>query len=178
MTTFTAIVCSHNRPDGLRSILGNLRYQTRPPDEVLAYVSDTPDLARFREQWPEVSFHACENRSDWGHEKRAHGLEAARGKWLGWFNDDDSYEPDYLEAMLAVTPGQDVVYCGWNEQPECGFHQGSSTAGNFIVRAALAKEVGWTGRHYEADGAFIDAVRGRTDRIVRIGRILYHHNVR
>jgi hypothetical protein len=53
---------------------------------------------------------------------------------------------------------------------------GSSTSGNFIVRTKLAQLVGWTGRRYEADGDFINAIADVTDRIVKVNEVLYDHN--
>jgi hypothetical protein len=173
--TFTAVVVSHANEPGLRSILGCLRYQTRPPDETIALCSNTrlPDL---REDFPDVTFLAVENQNDWGHEKRATGLAAASCDWVGFFNDDDSYSLDYLERMLAEAAEADAVFCEWNENPGCDFHIYRSTAGNFIVRAALAKKVGWRSRVYEADGHFIEALNAAGARVVKVPELLYHHN--
>ena len=174
--TVTAVVCSHANPDGLRAILGCLRYQSVKPDETIALVSDTPDLARLREEFPDVEFLERPDRADWGHEKRAEGLQRATMEWVGFFNDDDSYTRDYLETMLAAGRAADVVYCGWNEHPDCGFHGCSSTAGNFLVRTRVAQRVGWNGRHYQADAEFIEALNIAGVRIARVDRLLYTHN--
>lgn len=177
MATFTAVVTSHARPHCLRRILGNLRYQTRPPDETIVLCSDTPDVARLREEFEDVEFLERPNRDDWGHEKRAEGLERATGTWVGFFNDDDSYVRDYVERMLAATdPDVDAVYCGWSTYPDCDFRLGSSTSGNFIVRRSLAVTVGWTSRRYEADGDFIDALVDAGARTVKVPHVLYFHN--
>lgn len=178
MVTFTAVVVSHAAPDACRSILGQLRYQTRPADETIVLCSDTPDIARLREEFPEAEFLERPNRDDWGHEKRAEGLERATGTFVGFFNDDDGYSRSYIDKMLSTAKQHqaDVVYCSWNEYPDCHFGLGSSTAGNFIVRTALAQQVGWAGRRYEADGDFIDAVGDRTERIVKVPEPLYTHN--
>jgi hypothetical protein len=171
----TAIVTSHANERGLRSILGNLLYQTCPPDEILAFCSDTPDLLRLREDFPSVLFAGCENENDWGHAKRALGVVMAQGEWLGFFNDDDEYANDYIEKMLAAGGDNDVVYCAWNEQPLCHFHLGSSTSGNFIIRTELAQRVGYRHRAYEADGLFIEDVKNASARVARVDEILYTH---
>lgn len=176
--TVTAVVCSHANPSGLRHILGQLRYQTRPPDETIVLCSDTPDVARLREEFPEAEFLERPNREDWGHEKRDEGLCRATSDWVGFFNDDDSYSRRYLELMLsAASTDVDAVYCNWNEQPDVGFHLASSTAGNFLVRRGVGRQAGYTDRVYEADGLFINRVSRLADRIVRVDEILYHHNV-
>lgn len=178
MVTFTAIVVSHANPDGLRRTLGQLRYQTRPPDETLVFCADTPDLARFREEFDDVEFLERPRRNDWGHEDRAEGLDRATGRWTGWFNDDDKHDRTYLERMLGATdPDVDAVYCNWNEFTDCEFRLGSSTAANFIVRTSLARTVGWTSRRYEADGDFIDAFANAAQgRVAKVTDLLYTHN--
>lgn len=173
---FTAIVTSHENPRGLRAILGNLRYQTRPPDEILVFYSDTPDVARLREDFSECIFIEDENRNDWGHHKRSLGVAMARGEYLGFFNDDDSYHNDYIAKMLGVSG--DVVFCDWSGIANCQFRPGLSTSGNFIVRTDLARKARYTGRHYEADGQFIDAINSLNPRIVKVTERLYSHNSR
>lgn len=183
--TFSAIVVSHANPSGLRKMLGNLRYQTRPPDETIVLCSDTPDVARLREEFEDVEFLERPNHNDWGHEKRAEGLDRATGDWLGFFNDDDSYDRTYIARMLRAArvfpPGTvDVVYCNWNI-PMSGSHSedfrlGRSTSGNFIAMRDLAQEVGWTGRHYEADGEFINALADSAFGIAFVPERLYFHN--
>lgn len=173
--SFTAIVTCHANEDGLRRVLGNLIYQTNPPDEIIAYCSDI-GLMRLREDFPDIEFVQVENRNDWGHEKRAQGVEAATQEWLGFFNDDDQYTNDYLERMLAAGENAEVVYCAWNEQPECHFAYGSSTSGNFIVKTELARKAGYENRGYAADGEFIEAVARIADGVVRVDDVLYTHN--
>lgn len=177
MPTFTAVVVSHARPDKLRHLLGNLRYQTRPADETIVLCSDTPDVTRLREDFPEAEFLERPPAGDWGHSARAEGLDRAACEWVGFFNDDDSYNRRYLELMLNETANHDVVYCGWNTYPACTFNLGSSTSGNFIVRRELGQQVGWTSRRYEADGDFIEALNTAGGRVARVDEVLYHHNV-
>ena len=160
-------------------MLGNLMYQTRPPDETIVLVSGlSPALvAGLREHFPAVSFHERPDLQDWGHAKRAEGLALARKDWVGFFNDDDSYAVDYLEKMLAAgTDLVDAVFCAWNRIPGCHFGLGSSTSGNFIVRRELAQKVTYPTRRYEADGDFIEALNRAGARSVKVDEILYHHN--
>src|SRR6185312_10487735 len=100
MQTFTAVVTAHGSPFYLRRMLGNLRYQTRKPDEVLVFVSDMDDIMRLREEFPDVQFYVERNRNDWGHEKRSKGVEAAFSDYLGFFNADDTYALSYVERMM------------------------------------------------------------------------------
>jgi hypothetical protein len=158
-------------------MLGNLIYQTSPPDEIIVMVSEPEDLSQLREDFPYVPFCIRPNMGDWGHDKRAKGLELAVGSWVGFFNDDDSYERTYLEKMLAATDGADAVYCNWNRGPKAEFKLGSSTSGNYIVRTEFARQVGYGSRVYEADGLFINALMEAGARINKVEELLYFHNV-
>lgn len=174
----TAIVVSHANETGLRTILDNLLRQTRPPDEIIAVCSDS-NVAAVRAGYPSVTFHEQDNENDWGHAKRAEGLDRAASEWVGFFNDDDSYVDHYLEMMLgrAEAEDADVVYCAWNDCPHCAFIGWQSTAGNFLCRTELGRRVGWHGRYWHADATFIDALVETGARIERVDEILYHHNV-
>lgn len=177
MTSFTAVVTSHANERGLRHMLGILRYQTRPPDETLAFCSDTVGLARLREDFPEAEFLERPNRDDWGHEKRAEGIERAACRWVGFFNDDDSYTRGYLERMLNAADIGNVgaVWCDWPGHEGCPFALNHSTSGNFIVRTDVAREAGYTDRVYHADGLFIDRVAAITSTL-KVRECLYRHN--
>lgn len=174
--TFTAVVTAH-RQDPSR-ILGNLLYQTRKPDQIIVFCSEVDGLPRLRELFPDAVFVEVEDRNDWGHEKRAMGLALAGSDAIGFFNADDTYKLGYVEKMMAeLEAGADVAYCSWNTIPRCSFAPGSSTSGNFIVRTDVARDAGYPDRHYEADGTFIDRIRGVTSLISRVDDLLYHHNV-
>ena len=174
--TFTAVVTAHAQSP--TKILGNLMYQTRKPDEILCFVSDVGGIRKLREHFPGVVFIECENRNDWGHDKRAAGVLAASKDALGFFNADDSYAMTYVEQMMAaLESGAEAAYCAWNTIPGCGFHLGSSTSGNFVVRTDLARRAGYRDRHYEADGTFIEALRSHASSVARVDDLLYFHNV-
>lgn len=162
-------------------MLGNLMYQTVAPSETLVLVSGISSgrLARLRENFPHARFTATGNLNDWGHEKRSVGLNSAAGEYVGFFNDDDTYANNYLEVMLtrAAQTGADVVYCSWNEIPDCAFQTCSSTAGNFIVRTSVGRRAGYVSRDYTADGHFISSVQRFMNEAVKVNDILYFHNV-
>jgi hypothetical protein len=169
----------------LAAMLGNLMYQTRPPDELIVLASDTPELEGLRKRFTPVladygirsRWYAEENLNDWGHAKRDRGILLANCEWVGFFNDDDSYDNGYIEKMVAAGEQADIVYCDWTGIPDCKFRPGSSTSGNFIVRRHIAQSVGWNKRHYEADGAFIDGVKKKAGQIVKLPELLYRHNL-
>lgn len=178
--TVSAIVVSRSNEAGLRSMLECLTGQTRPPDEILCYCAGytSQRFLSLVTDHPGVEFHQHVDVPDFGHSARARGLAAASMEYVGFFNDDDWYEDTYLERMLAVMPGHDVVFCAWNEQPDCGFVGCQSTAGNFVSRRVLSVEAGWVASdRYENDAAHIDRLNELGARVVKVDDVLYHHNV-
>jgi glycosyltransferase involved in cell wall biosynthesis len=150
--------------------------QTRPPNEIIVLASDTP-LEIARKLYTGASFYAEPNLNDWGHDKRAKGLDLATSDYTGWFNHDDSYDRSYIEKMMAeAEAGSDVVFCGWSKSSDPSFRLGSSTSGNYIVRTPYAREAGYTDRHYEADGTFINRLADNGGKITKVKEVLYFHN--
>lgn len=175
--TFTAVVTAHDMNP--RFILGNLRYQTLPPDEIiLLFSGDCGDMVRLREDFPGVVIVPTENYGDWGHAKRALGLSLAQGDVVGFFNADDSYDRRYVEMMMArIEDGADAVYCEWSGVRGCIFALGSSTSGNYVVRTEVGRAAGYHDRHYEADGTFINRINAIAQRVDRVDDLLYFHNI-
>ena len=148
--------------------------QSRPPDEIIVLASDTPcEIAR--KLYTGATFYAEPNLNDWGHGKRAKGLDLATSDYTGWFNHDDSYDKTYIEKMMAQE-GSDVVFCGWNTLDTPEFKLGSSTSGNYIVKTSYARIVGYKDRHYDADGTFINGLADHGGKITRVAEVLYFHN--
>ena len=178
----TAVVTCHENQPGLDQILTNLAEQTVRPDEVLVYHSgidgnDRWIAAGFFPLFETLRLTKCEDRRDWGHEKRSQGLAEASCEYIGFFNDDDSYHPRYVELMLRAIPGRVAVWCAWNERPDgCDFGAGSSTSGNYVANTERAQTAGYTDRHYEADGTFIGRL-GQLGGTVEVPHVLYAHNV-
>ena len=121
------------------------------------------------------------NREDWGHEKRAMGVIAAKGDFLGFFNDDDKYSKEYLSTMIRNIIDHDLAYCRFRSHLFGGREVdsvpkiGAITSGNFIVRTSLAKQVGYNHRMYEADGKFIEDVMATNPRHKKVNECLYDH---
>jgi hypothetical protein len=176
MATFTAIVTAHADEKGMLRALGALLSQSRKPDEILVFASNI-DCSYARKIYTGATFYEEPDREDWGHEKRAKGLDLATSDYAGWFNHDDSYDPHYIaEMMWQAELGHDVVYCGWSKIKDPEFASGSSTSGNYIVKVDIARSAGYTDRHYEADGTFIDRIYKLTKSIRFLPGTLYFHN--
>ena len=150
--------------------------QSRKPDEIIVLASDI-DLEEIRKKHTGVTFYAEPNLNDWGHDKRAKGLDLATCDYIGWFNHDDSYDPHYIAEMMWLAElGSDVVYCGWNKNYKPFFTLGQSTSGNYIVKVEVARKAGYTDRHYEADGTFINRLAALGGKIEFLPKLLYFHN--
>jgi len=150
--------------------------QTRVPNEIIVLASDI-DCSEAERAYPSVSFHREPNLGDWGHDKRAKGIDLATSDYAGWFNHDDSYDQNYISEMMRQGElGHDVVYCGWSKDSSPQFKSGSSTSGNYIVKLDIARKAGYTDRHYEADGTFIDRIAAATKSIKFLKGTLYFHN--
>jgi hypothetical protein len=150
--------------------------QTRVPNEIIVLASDI-SLSEVERAYPSIRFYPEPNLGDWGHDKRAKGLDLATSDYAGWFNHDDSYDPHYIaEMMWQAELGHDVVYCGWSKDSNPQFRSGSSTSGNYIVKVDVARRAGYTDRHYEADGTFIDRIAALNPSIKFLKGTLYFHN--
>ena len=150
--------------------------QSRKPDEIIVLASEI-DLSNLREAFPKVVFYEEPDLNDWGHDKRAKGLNLATSDYTGWFNHDDSYHQSYIEIMMMEAEfGNDVVYCGWSKRDQPGFVANQSTSGNYIVKTELGRKAGYTDRHYEADGTFINRISALDPKIRFVNKVLYYHN--
>lgn len=171
---FSAIVTCHNSDPN--PIIRMLRRQTLPPDEIL--VETSGECARIEEpvnHWDHVP-----DEHDYGYRKRNRMAQFAKGKWLGFFNHDDSYHPRYIELMRALIGEHDIVYCDWSTIPQnCTWERAVSTVGNFIVHREKFLEVGGFPTLAEdeghADARFIEATADVPH--IHLPAILYYHNV-
>jgi glycosyltransferase involved in cell wall biosynthesis len=176
MATFTAIVTAHEDEAGMVRAVDALLAQSRKPDEIIVLASDI-DCSVARKRYTGVTFYQEPNLNDWGHDKRAKGLDLATSDYAGWFNHDDSYDPHYIaEMMWQAELGHDVVYCGWSKASTPQFRANISTSGNYVVKVEVARRAGYTDRHYEADGTFINRIAEATNSIKFLPGILYFHN--
>jgi GT2 family glycosyltransferase len=176
MASITVVVTAHADLANLVRTLESLGQQTQKPDEIIALCSEI-DLEGIWQQFPWVRFYEEPNLNDWGHDKRAKGLDLATSEYTAWFNHDDSYSKDFiLDMMEAASSGADVVFCGWNKNYKPFFTLGQSTSGNYIAKTTYARSAGYTDRHYEADGTFINRLAALGGKIEFLPKLLYFHN--
>jgi GT2 family glycosyltransferase len=179
MSTVTVVITAHNTD--VEPIVTQVFEQTRQPQAIVIVMSDQfPDLLPegFSSEH-EVTLVLDRNRNDWGHHKRHLGLMLAETDYVTFWNADDSYDPTFLEKLMAAVEGNDVAFCSYVHKTGSTlgseFRGCNSTSGNFLVNTRLAKEVDWFARVYDADAQFIDAVKARTNRVIHVPEILYWH---
>jgi len=176
MASITVVVTAHADLENLVRILGALREQTHKPDEIIALCSEI-NLEGIWQQFPWVRFYEEPNLNDWGHDKRAKGLDLATSEYAAWLNHDDSYDQTFIQEMMESASGTaDVIYCGWSKNHTPSFALGQSTSGNYIVKTSYARKAGYTDRHYEADGTFINRLAELGGKIEFLPKVLYFHN--
>jgi GT2 family glycosyltransferase len=176
MASITVVVTAHADSANLVRTLESLGQQSQKPDEIIALCSEI-DLEGIWQQFPWVRFYKEPNLNDWGHHKRAKGLDLATSEYIAWFNHDDSYDQTFILQMMKVaSSGADVVFCGWNKNSAPSFSSGQSTSGNYIAKASYARSAGYTDRHYEADGTFINRLAALGGKIEFLPKVLYSHN--
>ena len=124
MASITVVVIAHADSENLVRILELLGKQTQKPDEIIALCSEI-DLEGVWQQFPWVRFYEEPNLNDWGHNKRAKGLDLATSEYIAWFNHDDSYDQTFIQEMMeSASGGADVLYCGWNKNHNPSFALG------------------------------------------------------
>lgn len=197
MSTLAAIVTCHNStPD---PILKNLEDQTRTADEVLVECSGVCAPATRKHDY----LGAVETLNQFGYEKRNRLAEKATSEWLGFFCHDDSYDLTYIQQMMDKAQSflrPDVVWCWWNDHPDCRFWPCDSTLGNFIIKRDMFLKHGGFPKppmhgelrspacpgvrfmlddnHGFRDAMLIDSlIHDGECRVAAVSELLYFHNV-
>jgi glycosyltransferase involved in cell wall biosynthesis len=103
---FSVIIPTRNRPERLRRALDSVARQSRQDFEIIvvndgsteAYDLDHPVAAKMNYiALPRVHGPALARNA---------GIAAARGRWLSFLDDDDEWEPNFLEVMAARLEGE------------------------------------------------------------------------
>ena len=171
---FGAIVTAHANPEGLRHMLGNLVYQSRPPDDIVVLASglNPNDFSEVRIDFnARARLYVRPDAGDKGHAKRAEGVKLTFADAIGFFNDNDSYDIVYVDRMMwEIEHGADIVFCDFTYDID-NVRELWGT-GNYVVRRKLALRAG-------PDSAAILRRRdeyGELPVVAKVPDVLYHHN--
>ncbi|WP_224370314.1 glycosyltransferase family 2 protein [Hyalangium versicolor] len=118
----SVVIPTRHRPELLQRALASVEAQTRHPDEVLVIDDgDEPLELSLREGISRVRNEAPHGAA----RARNRGASVARGQYLAFLDDDDTWHPDYLaEAeQLALTGGLELVLTAFLKVKE-GPHAG------------------------------------------------------
>lgn len=195
MSDITIIVSTHKRLPALGVLIGSFLCQTHqdwhmviihdgPDDDFLVFSERYQGGGRFR--WIQTA----ERYGNWGHELRSIGLNHVGTPWLMWTNDDNYYVPTFLERMLEAAGEHDLdmAICNMLHDSHGGqenyYHvldaqleRGKIDIGCFIVRAEMAKQVGFNGRDYAADWQFVsELLETCNPRVGKVSEVLCVHN--
>lgn len=157
------VIPTCNRQDVLARCLDALTRQTCPSYEIIVVddhsTDDTPTLLRrFAERHPQLNFQALRNQQHAGaNPSRNRGIQASRGEFVAFLDNDCIAEPDWLgNLMRGFTGGRVAAVTGRVVDPPPrniyelafqGTHRLASAgpanrliAGNMCVRRALLLE--------------------------------------
>lgn len=181
-------VVTFNRPKKLRVLISAIICQTFE-NWSLHVVHDGPseDAAAICNSFSDDRIHYYETETvngAWGHPNRDWALSLMDGEYMLFTNDDNYYVPEFMERLLnkAQQEGLDFVYCDMvhnhqnyqvlrTEPRRCHIDMGA-----FLVKTALAKQVGFKDYDYCGDGVFVEKVVASGARIGKAEGILFVHN--
>lgn len=130
----------------------------------------------------------CPKQGGVGHNTRGPGIEAASGAWIALTNADNYYVPGWLDRVVsAFEPDVGIIYWNivhnawrWGINDGVRLERGRIDLSALIVRAEIAKEVGFPWREYESDWTYIEAcvalARKKKMRVVFIDEYLSVHS--
>lgn len=118
--TVSAIITTHNRCDLLKRSIDSATGQTIGSKEVIVVDDASTDKTQeVVSAMPEVTYIRIEpSESKGGNHARNIGLNAARGKYVAFLDDDDYWKPNKLELQVAEAErsGAGVVFCGMTRE--------------------------------------------------------------
>jgi hypothetical protein len=114
-------------------------------------------------------FELEKNHNDYGHTPRAYGSKRINPKTEGvvFTGSDCYYAPNFLEIMTPAFLSKKTigVYCNFTTNyndytfpVDSQLKHGHIDCGNVIVRAEIAKEIGWKNRRMAADWDYIEEI--------------------
>lgn len=118
--TISAIITTHNRCDLLKRAIDSATSQTIASKEVIVVDDASTDATQQMVcAMPNVTYIRIEpGESRGGNHTRNIGLNAARGKYVAFLDDDDYWKPNKLELQVAEAErnGAGVVFCGMTRE--------------------------------------------------------------
>lgn len=195
MGILKVISVAYQRTKELKLLISSFINQTNSNWE-LYIIHDGPSPETIKEVVSEfedkrvVLCESKERKSNYGHPNRKmmlQKIEASPDDFILLTNDDNFYVRNFVEVMLkSATKSVGLVHCdmlhnyfGYDvlkTQPKTG----KIDMGAFIVRADIAKKVGFNSMKFEADGIYCEECAGECEkkglRVLHIEKIMFIHN--
>lgn len=126
----------------------------------------------------------AERKRKFGHPWREYGKSQTTGDIVGMTNADNYYVPVYLEWMAhkLVSSEADFVYCDMIHSHKMWSPFKTSPKksridlGAWLARGKLVRATKWPGDEFNADGRFVEALVGKSGKVVKLDAHLFVHN--
>lgn len=186
------VVVTYDQPAQLHAMTGCLLCQTHLNFTAIAY-HDGPASPAVRGRWGvpgDTRFEWVETATRencYGHTNRRRGFESLLSRKdvnvVGTTNADNLYAPVYFEAMLEqIRNGADFVYCDmvhshrrWNVI-NSAIRRKYIDAGNWLVKADIARKVVWDKTDFAADWDYVQRVIAVARNVKKVPASLFMHN--
>jgi glycosyltransferase involved in cell wall biosynthesis len=125
MFKVSIIIPAYNTADVINRTLKSVENQTYQNYELIIINDGSTDetkkiIDNYKQDKSNVIVHHQNNQGV--SIARNKGIELATGEFICFLDSDDTYEPEFLEAMLKrqEETGGDVIYCGFNQVDKSG----------------------------------------------------------
>lgn len=195
MRTLQVIAVAYQRPKEIKLLISSFIVQTNPNWQMyIIHDGPTPqEITDVVTEFNDERLILCESKirkGKWGHPNRKMMLEKIRTNpddAILLTNDDNYYVRTFVDMMLkAMTKAVGMVHCDMlhnytdysilRTQPRIS----GIDMGAFVVRADIAKKVGFNSVRFEADGQYCEEVvkfcKENNYRVLHIDKILFVHN--
>ncbi len=109
MSSVSAVIPTWNRADLVRSVLANLRAQSRPPEQILVVDNGSSDGTSSIP--PEFGAECIALQTNRGFAIAVNqGIERASSDWVLILNNDVVLQPDWLETLLAAAEAHAAAF--------------------------------------------------------------------
>lgn len=187
------IVPTYERTDHLMCCIASIMAQTVPNWTIHVIADGSPKelfskVIKYCEDDKRIRFSFLGKRhNDWGHTLRNVGVQQAAEEWIVTTGEDNYYVCSFVEEFLSVID-QDTkfVYSDMIHNKflyryfDCSPKLTKIDAGNFAVRADLAKQMEYRTDDSGADGYYVEEYVDKFcqgfNNIKKISQALYVHN--
>jgi GT2 family glycosyltransferase len=195
MRILQIITVAYQRPKEIKLLISSFIVQTNPAWKMyIIHDGPTPEeITNIITEFHDDRLILCESKTrkgKWGHPNRKMMLDkipCEPDDPILLTNDDNFYVRTFVDKMLTgMTKSVGMVYCDMltnyydYDIIRCIPKVNSIDMGAFVVRADIAKKVGFNSVKFQADGEYCEEVvkccKENNYRVLKIEKILFIHN--